>query len=141
MRVRQSLALIWVLCLAIALCAVESYFWRQTDAGVPYLLSVDRTAVYPTLVGIYAATIGPLLAALFFRPFRPPANVKSRTLIGRLALGLTLFYNLVLIYIISQGHWHQSITIDDILAQAKLAATILAFLVVPVNGYYFGLKS
>ncbi|MFA5966689.1 MAG: hypothetical protein WC804_21950 [Sphingomonas sp.] len=139
MTVRNGLVLIWVSCFAIALVTVESYFWRQTDVGIPFLLPENRTSVYPTIIGIYAVTVAPLLAALFLRPFKPPVKLNSK-MIGRIAIGLTLFYNVVLIYIIAQGHWQQSITIDDIVEQAKLFAKILAFLVVPVNGYYFGIK-
>lgn len=140
MTVGERLAIIWVASLAIALCVVEAYFFRRDSDGIPLLIPHERGTVYPPLVGIYASTIGPILAALFVRPFKPSVKHVSTATLGRIAIGLTLFYNVVLIYIIAQGHWQQSNTIEEILDQAKLAGVLLFFLVVPVNGYYFGIK-
>jgi len=140
MKMGERLAIIWVASLAIALLVVEAYFFHRVADGAALLIPEERGMVYPPLVGIYAATIGPILAALFIRPFKPPHKHVSTSTLGRIATGLTLFYNAVLIYILAQGHWQQSTTIEEILEQAKLAAVLLFFLVVPVNGYYFGIK-
>ncbi len=140
MTIRSCLVAIWVIALITALVVVEGYFWRRDASGVSFLLPSDRGAVYPTFIAIFSATVGPILLALFLRPFRPPMKQNRRSAIGVFALVLTAFYNTILIYIIAQGHWQQSITIDEILAQARQAAFILAFLIVPVNAYYFGLK-
>ena len=61
--------------------------------------------------------------------------------LARLAIGLTCLYNGLLLYLLSQGFWNRGILIADIVGQMKQAALLLGFLVVPVNGYYFGIKA
>lgn len=138
---RVLLAAIWVAALVAALGAVEAYFRLPDDQGIPLLLERERATVYPTVVAIYSATIGPILVAVYFRPFKRRLQPDRARLLAVLAVTLTLIYNVILVYLIAQGLWSQGITTTEILAQAKQAALLLGFLVVPVNGFYFGLKS
>ena len=137
---RVALACLWVAALVVALCTVEAYFWKLDPEGYPLLLPADRSAVYPTVVAIYSGTIGPILLALFFKPFRRTLKPDHGRKLARLSIALTLIYNLVVVYLLAQGLWQQSLTIDAIVDQAKLAAILLGFLVVPVNAFYFGLR-
>jgi hypothetical protein len=137
---RVLLATLWVAALVAALGVVEAYFWLTDGHGHPLLMPADRADIYPTVVGIYSATVGPILVAVYFRPFKRRLKPERARLLAGLAVALTLIYNVILIYLIAQGLWSE-IMIDDILAQAKQAALLLGFLVVPVNGFYFGLKS
>ncbi|NYT39902.1 hypothetical protein HZY97_03970 [Sphingomonas sp. R-74633] len=140
MTARIALALLWLAALLGALLVTEAYFWVHDADGYPLLLPPDRSSVYPPVVAIYSATIAPLLAALYFRPFAPPASAPRGKALNRLALALTGFYNALLLYLLAQGFWHRGIGIEEIVSQAKQAALLLGFLVVPVNAYYFGIK-
>lgn len=140
MNPRLWLALIWLFALIGALGIVEGYFWFHDAHGYPLLLASDRPEVYPPVVAIYSATIGPLLVAIFFRPFRPPATAPRGKTLTRLAIALTCLYNGLLLYLLSQGFWSSGLVIGDIVGQMKQGALLLGFLVVPVNAYYFGIK-
>lgn len=138
---RVVIACLWVAALVAALMTVESYFLTTDGQGYPLLLPADRSTVYPTVVAIYSGTIGPMLLALFFRPFRRKLKLDRARAIARLSIVLTLIYNLVVIYLLAQGLWQQSIPIEAIVDQARLAAVLLGFLVVPINAFYFGLRA
>ena len=140
MNTRFALALLWLVALIGALGIVEAYFWLRDVQGYPLLLAGDRLEVYPPVVAIYSAAIAPMLAAIFFRPFRPPASAPRGRALTRLAITLTCLYNCLLLYLLAQGFWSSSMVIGDIVGQVKQAALLLGFLVVPVNAYYFGIK-
>lgn len=138
---RMVIACLWVAAFVAALVTVKSYFLTTDAEGYPLLLPADRSAVYPTVVAIYSGTIGPMLLALFFRPFRRRLKLDRARAIGRLSIALTLIYNVLVVYLLAQGLWQQSIRIEEIVDQAQLAAVLLGFLVVPINAFYFGLRS
>lgn len=137
---RVLLAMLWVAALVAALGVVEAYFWLLDAQGHHLLTAADRADVYPPVVAIYSATVGPILAAVYFRPFKYHLKPERAQLLARLAVALTLIYNALLIYLLAQGLWSEDIAIDEIVAQARQAALLLGFLVVPVNGFYFGLR-
>lgn len=140
MKTRLAIAILWLGALVAALILVECYFWLLDAEGYPHLLPDMRSEIYPPVIKIYSVTIAPLLAALYFRPFKPPASAPTGKALAYLAVALTAGYNLLLLYLLGQGLWRDSLPLETIIAQAQQAALLLGFLVVPVNAYYFGLK-
>lgn len=141
MSVRAVLTMIWVASVLSAIVIVEAYFLRTTRDGVPFLLAEDRVSVYRALALIYGANITAIVAASFTKPFPKLDDAGRAHFIDRLALVLTLAYNLVLLYLLAAGHISQQDPIAAILSRVKAIAGSLTFLIVPVNGYYFGVKT
>lgn len=140
MKSRLAITLIWLAGLALAIVVVEAYFARQTPEGIPWLLPDDRPPAYKMLATIYGGAIGAMLACWFIKPL-PPLRQKARLKqIAALAVGLTVAYNLLLLFLLAQGHWATENSLPEILARTRTIAGTLAFLVVPVNAAYFGLK-
>ena len=141
MKFRSVIAIVWISAFFIAVCVLEGYFVFHNSMGIPYLIPEERIQIYPLFVGIYSLTLGPLLLAFFLRPFNPPRQKNRIFLIKPIAMGLTIFYNVAILYLISRAYFSSNISINDIISQTKQAALILEFLVVPVNVYYFGMKA
>ena len=139
MSTRAILTTIWIGAFLLAVVIAESYFYRTTATGIPFLLPSDRVTVCKMLALIYAANIGAVLASWFIKPFHAPKRPAATRFVTALALILTVAYNLILLYLIGQGHLSQTDTIDIILDRVKLIAGVLAFLTIPVNSYYFGM--
>lgn len=140
MKPRLAITLVWLAGLALAVVVVEAYFARRTPEGIPWLLPDDRPPAYEMLASIYGAAIGAMLGCWFVKPF-PPLRHKARLrIVAALAVGLTVAYNLLLLFLLAQGHWAAETSLPDILERTRKIAGTLAFLVVPSNAAYFGLK-
>lgn len=140
MKSRLAITIIWLAGLALAVIVVEAYFARHTSEGIPWLLPEDRPPAYKMLATIYGGAIGAMLACWFSKPF-PPLRQKTRLKqIAALAVGLTVAYNLLLLFLLAQGHWAPENSFPDLLARTRTIAGTLAFLVIPVNAAYFGMK-
>lgn len=137
---RKILTTIWLVAFAGAVVIVEAYFFRTTHDGIPLLLPGDRPQVYTTIGLLYGATLAAILAGWFVKPFPAPPNTTQTRYLLKLALALTLGYNLMLWFLLAQGHSSQMDGIDSILDRTKTIGGVLAFLVAPVNFYYFGIK-
>ena len=141
MKFRVVLTVIWLLALLAAIVIVEAYFVRTTATGVPFLLPSDRPAMYKVLGAIYGGNIGVVLAAWFTKPFRLRSQDPAGAFAGKLAIALTGAYNLLLLYLIAQGHFAQQDSAQIVLDRVKAIGGTLAFLVAPVNAYAFGSRS
>ncbi|HRP26237.1 MAG TPA: hypothetical protein PLF79_13650 [Thauera sp.] len=134
---RAALTAVWVASFLAAVLVVESYFIRTTVNGIPFLLPADRVTVYTLIGAIYGANVGAALACWFIKPFPLPKSVAFERFVNRLAVVLTVAYNLILLYLLGQGHLDQSEPIDTLLERVKIIGGLLAFLAMPINAYYF----
>lgn len=140
MNTRFQLTLIWLASFVIVLLMIELTINRENAQGLVFLLEEDRLDAMKPVIGIYAAYLAGLLAFWFIKPFAKAGTGKGERLRFRLALGCTLFFNLVVIYMVARGILWPRMLIDGYLEQAATLAGFLSFLVAPVNLYYFGMK-
>ena len=140
---RMTLTLIWLLGLVICLVLVEMYF-RLTVDGIPFLFPEDTRGKYLKPVStIYSIHIAGILGAWFIRRFRPPSKDPDAKILFIIAILCTLIWNIGVIYLVGQRHiWpYQGGTLVADLDIAVQFGTWFSFLVLPVNVYYFGIKS
>jgi hypothetical protein len=86
--------------------------------------------------------IAGILASWFVKRFKPPAKDPEARAVFALALICTLLWIVGVNRLVGQRLWwpNQPGTIEEDLATAVRFGTIFAFLVAPVNVYYFGIK-
>jgi hypothetical protein len=141
MSPRLTLTVLWLTGLVTSLALVELYFHLKVD-GVPYLLPDMRGEFLPPVAGLYGAVIGGILTSWFVKRFKPPARDPEARAVFGLALACTLLWNLGVIYLIAQRIlWQrQDGTLEEDFKTVKAFGALFAFLVAPVNFYYFGIK-
>lgn len=140
MNPRAVLTMVWLAGLAAAVGVVEAYFLRSTPEGIPWLLPTDRPAAYQTLALLYGAPLSAMLACWFLKPFPPLRHQARLAFAGRLAVVVTVAFQVLTLYLLAQGHWVPDASLPDLLARARSVAGTMAFLVAPVNAAFFGLK-
>jgi hypothetical protein len=140
MNARIWLTCLWIGSLLAAILLLEAYFLRTTPAGIPFLLASDRPAIYEMVGLIYGANIAAVLAAWFTSPFPALRKDGAQRFVAALALVLTGAYNLLLLYLMAGAHFNPAEPLAELLAQTRSVGLALAFLILPVNAYYFGVK-
>ena len=141
MNIRTALTVIWLGSFTLALVLCEALFFRTNADGIPFLLPHDRIDIYKTLASIYGANLGAIIAAWYAKPFPAMRGQALVTAAQRLAISLTLLYNLLLLYMIGQPHWSYTEQVGVVLDRARTIGLVLVFLVAPVNVYFFGIKA
>jgi hypothetical protein len=141
MRDRKVLTMLWIGSLLLAIGIVEAYFLRTTASGIAFLLPGERVEAYKCVAIVYGPTIGAILGCVFLRPFPIISSEDTRRFLFGLALVLSATYNLIVLYLLAQGHFSQTEHIGEILHRTQQIAIAFAFIVTPVNGYYFGVKA
>lgn len=141
MKNRILLTCVWMIGFLIALLLIELTINLENANGLVFLLEEDRLDAMKPVIGIYTGYLAGLLAFWFLRPFPKPKSGRGERFRFRLALVCTVFFNLVVIYMIARGIVWPQMLIDGYLQQATSLAALLSFLVAPVNFYYFGTKT
>ncbi|CAN5309454.1 hypothetical protein BH10PSE4_BH10PSE4_14260 [soil metagenome] len=141
MSPRLVLSLIWIAGLVVSLTLVELYF-HLTVGGVPYLFPDQRAQFLQPVAALYGTVIAGILASWFIKRFNPPASDPEARALFWLALLCTLIWILGAVYLIGQRLiWpHQDGTLEDDFKTVQRFGVLFAFLVAPVNFYYFGIK-
>ncbi|MBO9408638.1 hypothetical protein J7399_14465 [Shimia sp. R9_1] len=142
---QSILTALWLMCFAAAVVIVESYFYQTVQLEghlepVRVLLEEKRPDVLVPVISIYSAVIIAILAFWFTKPFPAASTDSSRAIRRIIAIVCTILFNAYIIYLLSRGYFNGFNSVDTTLAQAVSAAKWLAFLVTPVNIYYFGSK-
>jgi hypothetical protein len=137
-KTRAAITVVWIVCFICAIVIVEAYFIRVTPSGVPLLLPSDRVAVYKILGLVYGANMSIILGAWYTKPFPKMERPEFVRFMTMLAILLTVVYNLLLLYLVGQGHFALDEPIGAILERTKTIGGALLFLVAPINLYYFG---
>ncbi|WP_295762641.1 hypothetical protein [Undibacterium sp.] len=141
MSTRTQLISIWLTSFGLAVLICETLFLRTTSDGIPFLLSDDRLIIYKSLAIIYGPNLGAIIAAVYTKPFSGDPDTRLAIVGFRVAVVVTLFYNFLLLYLVSLPHWSQSDSVEVVLERAKTIGVSLAFLVAPINAYFFGVKA
>ena len=141
MNQRFALSLIWLGGLITSVVLVELYIQLTVD-GIPFLFPDQRGIFLRPVAALYGAVIAGILASWFIKRFKPPANHPDAQAVFVLALVCTLTWNLGVVYLIGQRLiWpEQGGTLEQDFATVRQFGTWFAFLVAPVNFYYFGIK-
>jgi hypothetical protein len=99
----------------------------------------DVVDVLKSVLAIYGAYLGGIIAFWFAKPFTPkrsPAHDRVRFWIALIG---AVVVNLAFLGWLSIGYWNSSARLEDILA-ARNVMIWLAFLVAPANLYFFGVR-
>ncbi len=142
MKERFTITAIWLTGFIISLLIVESYVHTHTRAGVQLLFPEDRLPCMTTLVEIFGAYIGGMLAFWFVKPFKPAKTDAAEKIRFGLALTCSLLFVLTLLFFVSYVHIFgpgENSVQQNIVTGRKLAV-LLSFIIAPVNLYYFGMK-
>ncbi len=141
MNPRLTLTLIWLAGLVASLIEVELYFHLTVD-GVPYLFPDQRAQFLQPIATLYGTVIAGILASWYVKRFNPPAKDPEARTVFILALLCTLLWVLGTLYLIGQRLlWPaQGGTFEDDFRTVERFGALFAFLVAPVNVYYFGIK-
>lgn len=142
MNPRFVLSLIWLGGLVVSLVLVELYFRLTVDGGIPFVFPDQRPVFLRPVSALYGVVIAGILASWFVERFRPPANDPDARVVFVLALICTLTWNLGTVYLIGQRLiWpEQGGTLEQDFETVRRFGTWFAFLVAPVNFYYFGIR-
>lgn len=140
MKQRILLTCIWMVSFLLALLLIELTINRENAEGYVFLLEEDRLDAMTPIIQLYAGYLTGLLAFWFLKPFPKPKSRQGEQFRFRLALACTIFFNLLVIYMIARGIVWPAMLIEGYLSQAIKLAVLLSFLVAPVNLYYFGIK-
>jgi hypothetical protein len=111
--------------------------------GIPFLFPDSRAQYLQPISAIYGTYIASILGAWYVRRFKPPPQDPEARYLFFIALLCTLTWNFGVIYLVGQRHiWpYQGGTLESDLSTALQFGTWFSFLVLPVNVYYFGIKS
>jgi hypothetical protein len=137
MRIRILITLIWIVSFMISLVIVLSYFKGGT------ILTPDDNVgdyVHPVIT-LYGPYIVGILTFWFIKPF--PYSSLNESVVFRywLAVGLTLFFNVLFLYFVGSYYIKgRSVILTDIKNGVQICAW-LSILVGSVNAYLFGMKS
>lgn len=137
---RTLLTGVWLVSFLIALLMIELMINRENADGLVFLLEEDRLDAMMPVIKIYTGYLVGLLAFWFLRPFPKARTDRAERVRFRLAMACTVFFNLLVIYMVARGVVFPRMLIDGYLQQATTLAALLSFLVAPVNLYYFGMK-
>jgi hypothetical protein len=127
----------------VAVVVVESYVHTINRQGKRYLLPEDRDEALPRLLKGYGAYLSGVLAFWFLRPLARPksdAADKSRFWIAMIC---TSFFNAAILFLLLEcyfeplGSCNFPADVDTVMGLMKW----LAFVIAPVNAFYFGAKT
>ncbi len=142
LKFRLLLTVLWIIFFLAALGVCESYIHVLKDGKV-YMTFTERPLYLKPICLLYGPYIAGILAFWFLNPFPPAQTEIAARYKMIIAFSVTIIFNLLFIYIISQAYLtnrSDSNIIDDVDFAIKMAAW-LSFLVAPVNAYYFGTKN
>lgn len=137
---RWKLTILWILFFLSALMLCESYIHTKRDE-IYFITSSERIIFIKSLSILYSPYIGGIIAFWFIKPFNEPKTEVAAKLRFRLALILTLIFNILLLFILAQAYFSEEVHIVDDIDSAVKIGGILSFLVGPVNAFYFGTKT
>ena len=135
MKIRIVITLVWIISFLINIILIISYF----DGII--LLEEDNMLLYiKPIIWLYSPYVIGILSFWFLKPF-PYNNIDENILFRYwLALGLTLFFNLIMIYFVVRHMFtSETIILDNIKNGVRLCAW-LSIIVGPINTYFFGMK-
>lgn len=121
---------------ACALC----YLLVRDGTEVPLLVWHDVVDVLKSVLAVYGAYLGGIIAFWFAKPFTPKRSPAHDRIRFWIALSGAVVVNLAFLGWMSIGYWSSSARLEDILA-AKNAMIWLAFVVAPANLYFFGVRA
>ena len=141
MSPRLTLTFFWLAGLVTSLIVVEIYMHAESN-GVPLVFDDYRPVLLRPVATLYGTILAGILGSWFIKRFKAPTADPDGRRLFTIALVCTLIWNLGVIYLLSQRLFTTGGggTVDSDFAVATQFGTWFAFLVAPVNFYYFGIK-
>ena len=138
MTARITLTCIWLFAFLLSLILVELYV-EKGDSFV--LLKADRLDAMKPVFVIYSAYLATILGFWFTKPFKPVKSDSAEQTRFWLAIACALIFNGWVLYMVGRGHFGDKENVLDDIKDAIKIARWFSVVVVPVNVYYFGVKS
>jgi hypothetical protein len=136
MKIRILITSIWLLSFIACIIIIITYF-----NGTILLEEDNMTDYVKPLITLYSPYILGILTFWFIKPF--PYSKLDENVIFRywLAVGLTLFFNAIILFFILRFYInHNTIILDNIKSGVKIGGW-LSILVGSINAYFFGMKT
>ncbi|MGQ0510527.1 MAG: hypothetical protein ACT4P9_07915 [Betaproteobacteria bacterium] len=137
---RVVLTLVWTAGFAGCIAVVSGYMFNKDALGNPLLSWRDVLEVLQSVVAIYAAYLGAILASWFTKPFAVKADSGRAQIRFWVALVGAATINLAFAVWLGVGFWGDGVSLDDI-KESRLVVGWLSFLAAPASIYYFGVRT
>lgn len=143
MTARHVLTYIWLCSFFLSIGVVEIYIHRTTihqGFPIPILIEDSRIEALKPIVAIYSVHISAILGFWFTKPFKPAVTDSADAVRFKLAVLCAVVFNVFVLYLIGKGHISPTDRVMENIHDASKIATLMTFLVAPINAFYFGQK-